>query len=234
MPSRVMSPPLPLPTGVPGLDEVLGGSVPEGSCTAMVGEIRTATPVLRVRSREVARLALRAPRRFRVPALVHFESIAAASAGLGALLRGGPNLRPGAGWTRNHRRRRPGCGHRGVCSQSTGPFAAICAATLSPREVFSGSTVPDRSAPASSNAPRRAQPSTPSANLAYVPPGTSQRVRRGLDRVAPYAGRRWVLAADSGIGSVRRRAREARQHRGCCSPPRRWWTGARAGGRVER
>jgi hypothetical protein len=52
-----MSPPLPLPTGVPGLDEVLGGSIPEGSCTAIVGEIRTPTPVLRVRSREVARLA---------------------------------------------------------------------------------------------------------------------------------------------------------------------------------
>ncbi len=37
LPHALASPPLQLPTGVPGLDDVLGGGIPEGSCTAIVG-----------------------------------------------------------------------------------------------------------------------------------------------------------------------------------------------------
>src|SRR5262252_9450009 len=44
--SVMVPPPQQLPTGVPGLDDVLGGGLPEGSCTAIVGDPGTGKTTL--------------------------------------------------------------------------------------------------------------------------------------------------------------------------------------------
>jgi hypothetical protein len=55
--------PPPLPTGLAGLDDGFGGRIPAGACAASLGDdpygdwvkIRTATPMVRLHSRDVAR-----------------------------------------------------------------------------------------------------------------------------------------------------------------------------------